>query len=565
VLEAPLPGGSEERALARWPALVEEMRERLGWPGAAGVTRRHASGAALAFPAPADQLYAATEVNEWAWQQALEEGAEAAYSRPFAPGHAAVWDEAAAAATLRAVAAAEARPALMALLGEAEARNLPAFLDDTTLSLGAGSGHRAWSMEALPVPAAVPWARLHDIPTVLVTGSNGKTTTVRLLAAMAAAGGRTVGHTCTDGIYVGGELLEAGDFSGPGGARSVLRDGRAQAAVLETARGGILRRGLAVHRADVALVTNVSPDHFGEYGIHTLQDLADAKLVVARALAGGGLLVLNADDPVLAARGAALPCALGWFALEHEHPRLAAHRGAGGPTCGVREGRLLLHGKGVVHDLGEVAAMPLSAGGRAAYNVANLAGAALAAAGLGLEAAAIAAVLATFGASRHDNPGRLETWRFGGLTVLLDYAHNPEGLEGLLRIASAHRGAGRLGLLLGQAGNREDAAIRDLAATAASFQPDFLLLKDLDGYLRGRRPGEVPALLQQELEARGVGAERLRVVLPELEAVLALLAWARAGDVLVLPVHGLKAREAVGARLDRLAEAGWRAGDPVPL
>ena len=558
-----MPGGGQKQAHERWATFVEGMRDRLGWPEGPVVARVHNSGATLAFAAPEDQLFTATEVNEWAWQRALEENPVAFFPKPFAPGHPAVWDEALAMETLRALAAAEAHPELMTLLKEAYRRNLPFFLDEAMLSLGAGSGHQAWPMDALPALDCVPWEQLHDIPTVLVTGSNGKTTSVRLLAAMAAAHGWTTGHTCTDGIYVARELVEAGDFSGPGGARAVLRDVRAEAAILETARGGILRRGLAVHRVDVALVANVSPDHFGEYGIHSLADLTDAKLVVARAVVSGGLLVLNADDAQLAARAASLNCLLGWFSLDDDHPRLGTHRACGGATCGVRGGHLHLHWNGVLHDLGEVVSMPLSAGGHATYNVSNLAGAALAAAGLGIKPATIAAVLATFGASHGDNPGRLETWQFGGITVFMDYAHNPEGLEGLLRVAAVARGTGRLGLLLGQAGNREISAIRDLAATAARFDPELLVLKDLEGFLRGREPGEVPAFLRRELAACGIAADRLLVVLPEEEAALALLGWARCGDVLVLPVHGLKARDSVGARLDRLEAEGWKAGDPI--
>jgi UDP-N-acetylmuramyl tripeptide synthase len=527
------------------------------------VVRAHASGATLAFAAPEDQLFTATEVNEWAWVRALAETSNTVFLHPFAPGQPAVWDMVSAAETLHALAVAESRPDLMTLLHEAQRRKLPTVLDETILSIGAGSGHAAWPMDMLPAPDSISWNSLHDIPTVIVTGSNGKTTSVRLLASMAAAQGWTPGHTCTDGIYVAGTLVEAGDFSGPGGARAVLRNVRVQVAILETARGGILRRGLPVRRADVALVTNVSPDHFGEYGIHNLADLAKAKLVVAKAVASSGLLVLNADDAVLAAQGGALACQIAWFSLNDNHPRLASHRVAGGATCGVREGRLHLHWMGENHDLGEVASMPLSAGGHAAYNVANLAGAALAAAAQGIKPATITAVLTTFGASRGDNPGRLESWRLGGITVFMDYAHNPEGLEGLLNVAEPVRSTGRLGLLLGQAGNREDGAIRDLAATAARFHPDLIVLKDLDGFLRGRKPGEVPHILRSELEARGLPADHLRVVLPEEGAVLTLLRWARAGDVLVLPVHGTKARNAVGDTLDRLENDGWKAGDMI--
>lgn len=524
----------------------------LGWPSAEPVARIHATGAELALAAPADQLFAATEVNEWAWQRALE-GSGASMPRPHAPGHPAVWDEASAMETLRALASAEREPGLRTLLAEAEARGLPVLLDDATLSLGAGTGHRAWPRQGLPDTAGVPWEALHAIPTALVTGSNGKTTTVRLLVALAAVQGWRPGHCCTDGVVVDGAVIESGDYSGPGGARTVLRHPAVGAAILETARGGILRRGLALDRADAAVVTNLSADHFGEYGVHSLEDLADAKLVVARALGRTGLLVLNADDPVLVARKEGLACPVGWFALDFDHPRLAASAAA----CGVREGRLRLRWREAEHDLGPVLGMPLSAEGHAAYNVSNLAAAALGAAALGVEPARMPAVLAAFGRDRRDNPGRLETWRFAGLTVLMDYAHNPEGLAGLLKVARAFQGRGRLGLLLSQAGNREDEAIRALAATAAGFRPDHVILKDMDHYLRGRAPGEVPGLLETGLAEAGFETDRIVTILDESDAVGALLAWARTGDVLVLPIHSPRSRYAVAEMLDGLVSMGW--------
>ena len=177
---------------------------------------------------------------------------------------------------------------------------------------------------------------MHDIPVALVTGSNGKTTVVRLLAAMLEAAGRTVGITSTDGVYLGDTLLGEGDFSGPSGARLLLRRPEVEAAVLETARGGLLRRGLTVERAAVAVVTNVADDHLGEYGVQDVEALADVKLLVTRAVRGGGAAVLNADDPLLRARGAALDVPVVWFSLEPpraglaEPPRRGRTRGAPG-------------------------------------------------------------------------------------------------------------------------------------------------------------------------------------------------------------------------------------------
>ena len=552
----------DEAALQQWQRNVQLARTALGWHDETVVLRRHRIGVSLAFTAPADQLYTATEVNEWAWWSAFCLRIDD--SLFHAPGHAAIWDEASALHTLRASAKAEARPALIALMQATNARQLPFLADDDEVTIGEGNGGRSWFVDELPSPGNVPWQELHAIPTALVTGSNGKTTTVRLLAAMTRAHGWLTAHSCTDGVYFEGQPLEAGDFSGPTGARTALRQGQAQAAILETARGGMLRRGLAVAHANAAIVTNIAADHFGEYGIHDLDDLATVKLVVARAIDADGLLVLNADDPVLVRQSALLTCPLGWFALDFDLPLLVQQRKAGRPTCGVRSGRLLLQSDSRVHDLGEVAAMPLTLAGRATYNIANIAGAALTATALGIPTATIAAALADFGQSQADNPGRLQHWRFGTLEVFLDYAHNPDGLHGLLDAVDAQGRKGRLAIVLGHAGNREDADLRAVAATAASARPDLVMLKDIAGYERGRASGEIAAIMRAQLLEDGVSADAITLCLDEVEAARIPLSWAREGDLLVLPIHEMEARAQVTALLDQMAATGWRAGQPLP-
>ena len=472
-----------------------------------------------------------------------------------------VLEERAALERLAQLAAAEARPDLMQLIAGAAAHSLPYVLDDTLLTLGAGAGGRDFELGALPAAGTLGWGALGDVPTAVVTGSNGKTTSVRVLAACAERHGWPAAYCCTDGIFLGGTALESGDYSGPLGARRVLRERRAHCALIETARGGILRRGIAASHAHVALVTNVSPDHFGEYGIDDLDALADVKLAVAGVLGPAGLLVVNADDsrlveraPRLAARGG---YTLGWFALDAHAPLLGAHRGRGGATCGARGGRLMLHFAGVEHDLGAVADMPLTVGGSAAYNVANLAGAALAAAGLGVAPAAIAAVYARFGAHAADNFGRLMRFERDGVQILVDYAHNVEGLRGLLTVAEQLRAdGGRLGTLLGHAGNRQDAEIEALARVAAQFHPQLVVVKENEAHLRGRTPGEIPRILHAALRAAGLPEAALPIRPSELEAVQYALAWARRGDVLALPVHSAAARAAVLELLGRAAQPG---------
>jgi len=558
-----------------WRRRIERGRAFLGWDGM-GVARVHADGASLAVAAPVDQLFTATELNEWALAASLLArdparwaGLEAAMIRDAAesatpPAIPTVLDDAAAMTRLKQLSQMEARRDLLALIDAAHGRDLPWILDDEVLTLGAGNGHIDLPLDALPPVADIRWQSLHDVPTAVVTGSNGKTTTVRLIAACARVHGWRTGYNCTDGLFLDGTLITAGDYSGPVGARSVLRDRRVQAAVLETARGGILRRGLAISQARVAVITNVSSDHFGEYGIHDLDALAEVKLVVANLVGPDGLLVVNADDPQLRARAQATGRPLGWFARDADDPLLIAHRAQGGASAGVRDGRLVAGLRGETDDLGPIAAMPLTVDGSAVYNVANLAGAALASLALGISAATIAAVYARFGADMGDNPGRLMRYEVGGVRLLMDYAHNPDGLRGLLEVAHHLRGAGRLGLLLGQAGNRQVGDIERLAATAAGARPDLVVIKETEGFLRGRAPGEVPAILRAALLGSGYAESALTVRLTEVDAVRAALAWACAGDVLVLPVHARVARNEVVALIERMRRNGWRAGQALP-
>jgi cyanophycin synthetase len=564
VIRAPV----DDALIAAWRARVERAGVRLAWPDRRSVARRHAGGVLLAIAAPADQLLLATEVNEWALCAALIErdpprwthlqNALVAAAREAAdasielqPALSPVIEEIAALVRFKELAALEAAPKVRALIKAASDRSLPYFADDSELTLGAGSGSRTFPLAVLPDLADIPWRELSDIPTALVTGSNGKTTTVRLVAACARAQGWRSGYNCTDGVFIGAEMLASGDYSGPAGVRLVMRDRRTDAAILEVARGGILRRGLAVARADVAVVTNISSDHFGEYGIDDLAGLADVKLSVAAAVAAQGLLVLNADDALLRMKARELPLRYGlhsspaWFARDADQSYLRKYRAQGAMTCGVRNARLWLHDGTHEHDLGEVSAMPLSIGGIAAYNIANLAAAALGAYSLGIPAAKIAGVFAGFGAEITDNPGRMMRFQYRGAQVLIDYAHNPDGLRGFLAVAAQLRGNGRIGLLLGHAGNRQDADITELARVAAEFKPDLVVVKEDEAHLRGRAPGEIPRMIRDELLRQGLPESALPLRDNELDAARYALEWSRPGDVLALPLHSPVARAAV--------------------
>ncbi len=537
--------------LVAWAARARELLDALGWDAQhAGIQFRRTRGSAtLFFAAPVDVLMTATEVNEQAWV-AAETGIRIKPDSPMV-------------ATLAAKAEGErvTRPNFAAVFNMALAKGLSPVFDDDALTVGAGKGAHTWPVSEVPGAHLVPWKAIADVPVSLVTGSNGKTTTTRLVAAMWRTAGRVAGLSCSDGVWIEDDRIESGDYAGPAGARAVLRDPRVEAAVLETARGGIMRRGLAVQRANAAIITNIAADHFGEYGIDSLQDLADAKRVVVSALGTDGRLVLNADDPLLVELAKGLTIPISWFSVAPVNPIIDAHAAAGGDVAAVQDGRVMLH-RGRWHDLGGIDAMPLTLRGAALHNIENILGACLLAVASGVPVQSLRATLVRFGSAAADNPGRLQAYRFGGATVLVDFAHNPDGLAALAETAKTIPATRRL-LLLGQAGNRDDTQLRALVHAACSVMKfDRVIVKEMPTMLRGRKPGELPRIFSDELIKAGLPKGQIEVVDGELAALRRAFAWARNGDLLVCPVHVEKA--AVIAWLEKLRTAGWKAGDKLP-
>jgi cyanophycin synthetase len=550
VMDVALDEPVRDRAIVAWREAATRMLAAVGLPEARLRSRYFQGGATLGFTAPADVLYTATELNEWAWASA-----EAAMTGSGTP---AMEHEA---ARLRAALELERNPALLAMLTAARAHGVNFLAGEEAVSVGSGTGVLVWPERELPRPTDVPWERVHDIPIALVTGSNGKTTVVRLLAAMAAEAGRVEGTTTTDGVSLQGRFLEESDFSGPSGARMLLRRPEVETAVLETARGGLLRRGLAVKHACVAVVTNIAADHLGEFGVQTLAELAETKLLVTRAVAGGGRVVLNADDSVLAGAGERIAAELAWFTLDPANPIVRAHVQGGGTAAMLDGSSLVLIERGKRTTLASADTMPIALGGAARHNLANALAAAAAAGALGIDHRAIRGALERFGRSPADNPGRANIIELGGAHVFLDYVHNPHGMAALATALERFPARRRL-VVLGQAGDRDDTSIRELARAALGLSPDRVVLKEMDAYLRGRAPGEVTRLMTEGLVEAGYPREAITTVPTELDAVRAALVWAEPGDLLVFGIH--QDRRVVTALLDGLRAAGWAAGRPLP-
>ena len=548
-LDMPL-GDDSDALVPLWEAETRRLLDAVGWEREITGTHRFSGGVSLFLSAPVDALYAATDVAEEAWHAAVAR-------------HAGQLPDAAAPARLSGLIREERRPHVRLLARAAEAHGVTFLHDSDGVSVGTGAGAVFFPHDGIPEPEDVDWRTVHDVPLVLVTGSNGKTTSVRLIAAMAEAAGLITGSATTDGVVIGGSLVAADDFSGPMGARRVLRHAAVRCAVLETARGGILRRGLAVRHADAALLTNIAEDHFGDWGVNSLEELADVKLVIARVVREGGVVCLNADDPILALRGATLSRKPQWFSLDADAPLLAD-----GDAAWLDGTSLMLRRGGETVSIMDVRNVPLTLRGAARYNIANVLGAVLAASSLRgrdgtplIPLDAMRAALERFESTPERNPGRGNLFEVGGVHVLVDYAHNPHGMAALTQMISALPARRRL-ILLGQAGDRTDEALRALARSAWALSPDRIILKEMDAYRRGRPEGQVQDVLEDELRTLGAAPDRIERADTEIEAARSALAWAEEGDLLILLLH--EKRNQVTALLDEIRRSSWSVGAEVP-
>ena len=403
------------------------------------------------------------------------------------------------------------------------------------LALGRSNARR--EIAGLRATALGPLAHLPRprIPIVAVTGTNGKSTTTRLIAHIAARAGRTVGMTNSDGIFVRGELVEAGDWTGFGGASRILAEPGVDLAVLETARGGILLRGIGYAANDVSVVTNVSADHLGLQGIDTVDELADVKAAIVRITKRDGWAVLNADDPRAWAMRRETRAGIYAFSMDGRTAQVEAALDRGGRAAVLEEGWLVLRGAGRrPRRLAEAASLPVTFAGLSRYNIANALAAAAACDALGLTTRQIGAGLRSFGLDAATNPGRLNVYERSGIFAIVDFAHNEAGLTGLMDVARALAGRRRVRLAVGTAGDRTDEILHRLGVIAGGA--DDLVIAEKEHYLRGRDLEEMNELLRRGAREGGYGGE-IPATGSELAALQQLLKRARRGDVCVVMAH----------------------------
>ena len=371
-----------------------------------------------------------------------------------------------------------------------------------------------------------------NIPVIGITGTNGKTTTTRLTAHILRQAGRKVGWSSSTGVFIEGEQVMDGDMTGPTGARRVLAEPGLDVAVLETARGGILLRGLGTESNDVSVFINVSGDHLDLHGVRTVEGLAEVKATVVRVTRPEGFAVLNADDPLVRGTAGSIRASPFWISKVADNPTVAGHVAAGGHALFVRDDAVIYSHRGSEDALISVSDVQINFGGRAPHMIENALCAAGACLGLGLEPAAVRDGLRSFRNTADQNAGRLNVFDVDGVVVIVDYAHNEAGLANLLAFATAFRSDdARLTTIIGTAGDRTDGALREIGRLAAS-RSDRVIVKETTRYRRGRNVEEMNRLFAEGIAAGGDTPHHIEP--NELHALAVALADASPGDVIAM-------------------------------
>jgi cyanophycin synthetase len=382
------------------------------------------------------------------------------------------------------------------------------------------------------------------VPILAVTGTNGKTTTTRLIAHIFKQTGQVVGYTTTDGTYIGDYLVEPGDNTGPQSAQLILQDPLVEVAVLESARGGILRSGLAFHECNVGVVLNVAADHLGLGDIDTIEEMARVKSVVAETAMPNGYAILNADDPLVSAMASKVTAQVAYFSMHPQSDLIKAHTQKGGLAAVYENGYLsILKGDWTLR-IEQAANVPLTLGGRAPFMIANALAASLAAFAQGVRIEDIRAALLTFRASTEQTPGRMNLVNLGKYHALVDYAHNPHSYEALSGFVKNWPGE-RIGVVGGPGDRRDDDFV--MLGTLAAGMFDRIFIKE-DDDTRGRARGDAARLITAGIQ-QAKPDSRYETILDETTAIQTALDAAPLNSlVVILPESVTRALRLIDAR-----------------
>ena len=521
ILDVLIRDMDQDAVLDCWYRQVNSVLAEVNWKNPELTHRGFENGFNLLLAAPIDQLYSAVMVLETTWYFCACEllGIEVEAQQVLLDD-------------IREQMQSENNNALVGLEAAAADHGVDLLFDDDIVSIGHGGGSASFALDQIPLPGQIDWASIHDVPVALITGTNGKSTSVRLLDGIARSAGQQSGVTSTDFVRVGDDILDQGDYSGPGGARLLLRDPRLEVAFLEIARGGILRRGLALRHARAALVTNVAHDHLGQYGVNTLAALTEAKFVVSKALAENGVLVVNADDEQIVDYLAAKPQQnLCWFSLDKSNPRIQQQIDNRGRCCFVDDDSIVNFDGDSLEQICHVNDIPMTLDGVALHNVRNALGATGVASAMGYTAEQIGAGLCRFNSDERDNPGRLNHFKLANaVQVIVDFAHNAHSVEAVTSTVG-RMPARKKWALFGSAGDRSNDEIAAIARGVCAIEPDQVVIVEVEDYLRGRVPGEVGEIMKQACLQCGMTEKKIHFAESPLAGVKLAIERMQADDL----------------------------------
>lgn len=407
------------------------------------------------------------------------------------------------------------------------------------LEVNAGPGFRMHLAPTTGLPRNVaapvidklfPQGATGRIPIISITGTNGKTTTSRLIAHIAKMKGFRVGYTTSDGVYIQNRMLMKGDCTGPVSAEFVLKDPTVNFAVLETARGGLLRAGLGFKKCDIGIVTNVAADHLGLKGIHTVEQLARVKGVIPETVLPDGYAILNADDDLVYDMRRHVNCNLALFSMDENNPRIKALQRLNGVTAIYENGFITICRGEWKMRLMRAEHIPLTYGGKATFMIQNVLPAVLAAHLQGISIEDMKAALETFIPSASQTPGRLNLFEFNNFTVLLDYAHNPSGMLALKDFTDTLDASSKVGIIAG-VGDRREEDTQEIGSIAAEMFDEIIIRQDKQ--LRGRSEEEIITMLNDGIKMKDAN-KKTTIIPSEKEAILHAVKTAQKDSVIVL-------------------------------
>lgn len=537
IVDVFIEGIDKSGVVTVWQQWMTTLLTQFGWQQNT-TYRLHSEGANLALSAPIDALYCACDLAELAWHCCVAE-----LKGETTPN----WQQRL--SELRGELAKELNPALISLIDVAHKYGVSCITDDDDVSLGMGKSSQTWPARALPELKDIRWQQYKDIPRAFITGTNGKSTSVRLASHIAKAAGYVAGVTSTDFIRVGDDIIDTGDYSGPGGARMLLRDTRTELALLEVARGGILRRGIPLDSVDAVLITNVASDHLGQYGINTVEELAQTKFVVVKGLDAQGALILNADNKLVVEQGLKFDNKLCWYSTDEFNPLIQSQLASGGTAVFIRNKHIVYAESHKQENIAPLEQVPMTLNGAAEHNVQNALGVVGLSKALNLSSEAIRAGLKDFGSNAEDNPGRGNIYHINGIKVLVDFAHNEHSMRAVVKTINQLPAKHKIAVF-SHAGDRSDNEIRDLTAAVTELDASLYVVTELEYYLRGREIGEVPKVVTNFLGQQSIPSEKIQYAADPLEGAKIAMNFAQAGDVVLLFV--LADREQVHDYLTQL-------------